>query len=409
MATTANLTTLSNVLKDFYVAPVIDQLNNDVLLFNRLDQDNDSLYGNRAVVPLHVSRSGGIGFRAEDADLPSAGSQAYDKAVYTLKYGYGRLRVTGPSMELTSSDLGSFVKVLGEEMTDLKDDLSRDLARQTYGDGTGAIATGVAAGSSTTVTVLTSSEAIDKGWLYPGMVVDIGTLANPVSKCTGVAATGVGVITVVTPATPSFTTAVAAAGTVANGEFVFRQGNALASSVSNEINGLQNIVPVAAGNLGGVTVTTGSFFDNQRRNVAGVISLDEIQKGLNQVRLQGGKPSLAITTFGIQRQIFNILQTQVRYTEPMKLKGGFDALEYGGLPIVADRDCNWGKLYLLDERFIKVYANRDWHWLEEEGNVLKWVTGRDAWEAGLARYMNIGANRRNVQNVLYGITDTTGY
>jgi hypothetical protein len=95
--------------------------------------------------------------------------------------------------------------------------------------------------------------------------------------------------------------------------------------------------------------------------------------------------------------------------EPTKLEGGFDAIEYGGMPIVGDRDCNWGKFYMLDERFLKVYSNRDWHWLEEEGNVLKWVVGRDAWEAALARYMQIGATRRNTQLVLYGITDATGY
>lgn len=409
MATTANLTTLSNVLKDFYIAPVVEQLNNDVLLFNRLDTDNNSLYGNQAVIPLHTTRSGGIGARAEDADLASAGAQGFSKAVYTLKYLYGRLRVTGPSMELTSSDMGAFVRSLGTEMTALKDDLARDLARQVYGDGTAAIATGVAAGSSNTVTVLTTSEALDKGHIYPGMVVDIGTLVNPVSKCTGVASTGVGVVTVVTPATPSFTTAAAAAGTIANGEFVFRQGNALASSVSNEISGLQNIVATSATNLGGITVTAGSFFDNLRINVAGELVLDSLQQALNRVRIGGGKTSLAITTFGIQRKIFNQLQSQVRYMEPTKLEGGFDAIEYGGMPIVGDRDCNWGKFYMLDERFLKVYSNRDWHWLEEEGNVLKWVVGRDAWEAALARYMQIGATRRNTQLVLYGITDATGY
>jgi hypothetical protein len=409
MATTANLTTLANVLKEYYAPAVVEQLNNEVYLFQKLDTDTNSLYGKRINVPLHNQRSGGIGARAEDADLPSAGAQGYVNLTYTLKYLYGRLRVTGPSMELTSSDLGAFVRSLGSEMTSLKDDLARDLARQVYGDGTGAIATGVASGSSTTVTVLTSREALDKGHIYPGMVVDIGTLANPVSKCTGVASTGVGVVTVVTPATPSFTTAAAGAGTVANGEFVFRAGNALASSISNEINGLQGMVASAATALGGITPTTDDYWDNLRINVNGELVLDSLQQAVNRVRVSGGKTDTAITTFGIQRKIFNQLQSQVRYMEPTKIAGGFESISYNGLPVVADRDCNWGRFYMLDTRFIKVYSNKDWHFLEEEGNVLKWVTGRDAWEAALARYMQIGMTRRNTSLVLYGITDATGY
>lgn len=410
MATTANLTTLDNVLKQFYAPAVVEQLNNEVYLFQKLDTDTNSLYGKQVNIPLHNTRTGGIGARAEDADLPSAGAQGYVNATYTLKYLYGRLRVTGPSMELTSSDLGAFVRSLGSEMSGLKDDIARDMARQVYGNGTGAIATCVNSGSSTTVTVLTSREALDKGWLYPGMVVDIGTLSAPTNSCTGVASTGVGVISAVTPATPSITCAAAAAGTAANGEFVFRQGNALASSVSNEITGLQKLVSTSGTEtVGGITATADGYWDNLRINVNGELVLDQLQQGVNKVRLAGGKTDTAITTFGIQRKVFNQLQSQVRYMEPQKLAGGFESISYNGLPIVADRDCNWGKFYMLDTRYIKVFSNKDWHFLEEDGNVLKWVTGRDAWEAAMARYMQLGMNRRNTNLVLYGITDSTGY
>jgi hypothetical protein len=82
----ANLTTLSDILKEYYLGPVAEQLNNEVLLLSRLESKSEDLVGKRAYVPLHVSRSGGIGARAEDAALPSAGNQDYDKAVYDLKY-----------------------------------------------------------------------------------------------------------------------------------------------------------------------------------------------------------------------------------------------------------------------------------------------------------------------------------
>ena len=71
----ATLSTLSAVLKDFYLPPVVDQLNNEVFLFSKLDTSNEELVGNRAVVPLHTTRTGGIGPAAENAALPAATAQ----------------------------------------------------------------------------------------------------------------------------------------------------------------------------------------------------------------------------------------------------------------------------------------------------------------------------------------------
>ncbi|MCC6382831.1 MAG: hypothetical protein IT304_10000, partial [Dehalococcoidia bacterium] len=57
----ATLTTLSNVLKDYYLPPVVKQLNDEVLILQRVESRSQELFGNQAVVPLHKGRSGGIG------------------------------------------------------------------------------------------------------------------------------------------------------------------------------------------------------------------------------------------------------------------------------------------------------------------------------------------------------------
>src|SRR4051812_39657722 len=98
--------TLGAILKDLYLPPVVEQLNNEILLVQRLEKSSDEIFGNQAIVPLHVNRSGGIGSRAENAALPTAGSQGYAKAVYDLKYHYGRVRVTGVAMAKTASSAG---------------------------------------------------------------------------------------------------------------------------------------------------------------------------------------------------------------------------------------------------------------------------------------------------------------
>ena len=55
------LTTVDNILKEYYLGPVQEQLNNEVLLVQRLEARSEDLVGRVAIVPLHTGRSGGIG------------------------------------------------------------------------------------------------------------------------------------------------------------------------------------------------------------------------------------------------------------------------------------------------------------------------------------------------------------
>lgn len=397
----ATLATLSAILKDYYLPPVVDQLNNEVLLLQRLEKRDQELFGNQAIVPLHTGRSGGIGARPESGALPAPGNQVYKKAVYDLKYLYGRVRVTGPSMAKTASEAGAFLQVLKSELDGIRNDLRKDVSRQVYGDGT-AIVAATAANTAVNTLTLSSDEPIRHGFLYVGMVVDIGTSAAP----TGVASART--ITAINPATPSITIDGAAVTTAATDK-VFRSGAAGASSTVYEIDaGLQKLVSTAANTVGGINAATDTVWDNARDTTGGALALDTMMKAFNTQRISGGNLTAIITSFGLQRAFFNLLQSKVQYVTPTKLAGGFQSLEFMGMPLIADIDAPFGKMFFLDESTLKVFSNRDWHFLDEDGNVLKWNNGYDEWEAVLARYMNLGATRRNNQLVISGLTDTTG-
>lgn len=400
----ATLTTLSNILKDFYLPPVVEQLNNEVLMLQRLEARDQELFGNRAYMPLHKTRSGGIGAAPENGALPAAGNQGFDKAVYDLKYLYGRIRVTGPAMAKTASEAGAFLKALQSELDGIRNDLKKDLARQVYADGTGEIAQ---CGTTTAANdvVLASDEELRKGHIYIGMVVDIGTAADADSVAAARNVTDVNI------ATPSITID-GAAVTTSSSHFVSRAGSRSPSDGSSyEIDGLSKLVSASANSVGGIDASAAgnSFWDNQRLTSVGAIAQDDIIQAKNIVRIQGGDPSLMVGSFGVQRALYNTFTNNVRYVNTMEFKGGFSAIEVAGLPFVADVDAPFGKVFMLDEKFIKVFSPRDWHFLDEDGHVLKWVVGYDAWEAALARYLNLGISRRNVQMVLTGVTDTTGY
>ena len=396
----ATITALDKILKEFYLPPVVEQLNNEILFAQRLDTDSSSLYGRRAIVPLHTGRSGGVGARGEMEDLPTPDVQKYNEAIYTLKYLYGAVQASGPAMELTSSNEGAFLEAFKSELDGMRDDLKHDTTRQIWGDGTGAVAQCGTTTSSATV-VLASDEALRKGYLYIGLPVDIGTVASPASLVSAEAITAVDVanktITVTTAITTSSSHFVSIAG--ANGKEI--------------AGGIQAMVPVdpTTGTYGGINrATAGNEFwrSQELAATAGAVSLDDMQTADNMVSVVGGRTSAMVTSYGVQRAVYNLLQAQVQFVEPMKLQGGFRTLSQNDKPIIADRHAPFGRVYFLDERFIKIFSNRDWHFLDKDGQQIKWVQNKDGWQAFLVRYMEIGAKKCDSQLVYHSITDATG-
>ena len=404
----ANLTTLSDILKEYYLGPVAEQLNNEVLLLSRLETKSEDLVGKRAYVPLHHGRSGGIGARAEGIELPAAGQQDYEKAVYDLKYLYGRVEVTGPSMAKTKNEAGAFLQALKSELDGIRNDLTKDLARQIYGDGTGAVGTVAADASNSTTVAYVGTEVIRKGQLYPGFKATI----YDASATADLAGTHTVDSVDLSAGTVTFSAAVGA--TFAAGDKIRRAGVATYSAaegntykLSDEVDGIKRIVGSTATALGGITPTgANAWWDNQRVAVSGALSLEAIQKGLNLARIAGGMPTSVITSLGIQREFYDLLDQAVQYVNPESLNyaAGFKTLSYNGMPIIADIDAPYGTMYILDESTLKVFSDQDWHFLDADGMTLRQVTGYDKFEAVMARYMNIGATRRNNQVVLTGIT-----
>jgi hypothetical protein len=406
----ANLTTLDKILKELYLPNVTEQLNNEVLLLQRLESSTEEIVGRRAIVAVHKARSGAVGLADEDAALPASGNQQYENVVYNLKYLYGRVGVTGPAMAKTAKEAGSFLKALQSEIDGIRNDLKKDLGRQVWGSGLG---NGLIAKCGTTTAsnnvVLATDEALRKGHIHIGMRVDIGTAPNASDVATLRDVTGVDI--------PSKTVTISGAAVTTSGShFVARAGNG-----GKEITGMTEIVSTAPATDPGSSLRVGTLDPSQSansfwRNIADgnagnprAISQHLLATIFNESRIAGGEVSLLTGSFGMEREIFEILQPQVRYTEPTSLKGGYKALDFKGKPFVADVDHPFGRVHCLDERFLKVFNTRDWHFLDEDGNVLKWVSGFDKWEAVLARYMNMGATRRNTQGVLFDLSgDTTG-
>jgi len=435
----ATLTTVNNILKEYYLGPVQEQLNNEVLLIQRLEARSEDLVGKAAFIPLHTGRSSGIGAIAESAILPSAGSQSYDRAEYDLKYLYGRVQVTGPSMAKTKSDAGSFLQILRSELDGIRNDLKKDLARQAYGSGDGVIATATASTASTSVASTTTTltladwESLRKGQIYVGLVADLVSYSS-------------GAPTVLTSATVSAVSLVAAATSTVTLTYVSQTaaaGWATASLTrtgvvgsfnrfalgqrSMEIDGLQRIVSsvtptgsgfttaAGSGTLGKIDAYANQYWDNQRTfgatpGTAEALTLQRVQQAMNLSRTKAGNPTVLLTSLGVLREFYRLLtitQQFISNTGTMDFQAGFQTIAYNGIPVVGDIDAPYGKMYVLDESTMKVFSDQDWHFLDADGQTLRQVPNYDAFEAVLARYMNLGASNR-AKNVVISDINVNG-
>jgi len=406
----ATLTTLSSILKEFYLGPVQEQLNNEILVNQILKVDSENLEGLKAVVPLHYGRSSGVGARGELITLPTAGNQAYQRATYDLKYHYARVQVSGPSIAKSKDESGAFLQALKSELDYIKNDVALDFARQVYGDGSGKIAVCGTTTASTTVVLGDSGEAINKGFLYVGQVVDIGTVAAPQTLANAVTITDL--------SQSANTITISGSAITTNGtHFVFRAGNVTASTVYEMDCGLQSIVSGSTGTVVGTLNPSSAglgFWDNLRDTSGGAISLSNLMLNWNKVNANGAKSDgiAAITTPGLARRLFATTDftTNVRFVDSLTLNGGFEQITFsvgtGKIPLTTDRHAPYGKVFMVDKKHVRLFSPADWDFLSRDGLTIRWVTDTDAFQAILYRYANMGTDRRNTSLVMTGLTDT---
>lgn len=388
MSTT--LTSLDAILKNQYLGPVREQINSKIELLKRIETDRESVVGKNFTIPLHYGRNEGIGARSDGGTLPTAGNQSYKETIVPMRYLYGRIKLTGPSIKAAKSNEGAFIRAVESEMKGLARDLKSDMNRQLFGDGTGVLATCGTTSNSTTVTVESTAK------LRVGMIVDIIVTAD---GTTGTGATGRTITSI-----PSATTFVisGAAITTDNTFSVYRSG-----SRNLEVMGIAGICS-ATTTLQGLDVSNYPWW---KANVLTAGSNRAISETLLQTAIDttyqqsDGETTVIFTTVGVRRAYQALLSADRTYQNTMEFKGGFKALDYNGLPFMVDKDCKANTIYLLDENHLKFYEMSDWDWMSEDGAILSRVSGEDAYEAVMYKYCELGCSARNTQTVLEKITE----
>jgi len=388
----ATLTTVDSLLKEIYGPRVENQLQSETVALTRIERTSDGVVetvgGKYVDFPIRVGRNSGIGYRNESEANPTAGQQGYAEVHVGLKKGLGVARFTNEVMQLAEKNYQAFASSMDNEMEYLKDDLSKDSNRVVYGDSTGLMA-------MITDTAVSTSHTVDNAqYLNIGDRVDILTASNGATVQLNILITDINGLTV------TFDTSFTGATTAG----IFRQGN-----YGREPSGLGTIVSA--------TTTLFGLAPASQRKWAAVIDAPGADRALSEglmitmcdnVRINGGKTSVILTSLGVRRAYFNLLTQQRRYTDTKQFAGGFQGLafNYGSeIPVVEDPDAPPKTMWGLDEDKFKVYRNKPWHWADEDGNVLKWIAGYDVFECYMRQYWQIGLTQRNAQWKAANITE----
>ena len=381
-----NMAAASEALKINYLPALRYQLNTANPILSVIDRNSESVVGSEIRMALRYGRQGGVGNRAEDGTLPVPNSRKTKQAKFETKNLFARIQISDKTMKASRSRDGAFVSLLEAELEDAQNDAKDSMARQVFGDGTGRLATFSA---HTTVNTFTVSNT---QYFVEGMFIDVLNNANSVTQSQRE-------VTAVDDVAGTITLSGAPFTTVAT-DYAVVFGN-----YNQELTGFASVFALN-NTIYGIDRNTNKWFNPTVKTATGAISEVGIQRQIDDVdRKAGGKTNFLLSSYGVRRAYQDLLLATKRTTDVMKLKGGYEALTYNGMPFAVDKYAPTGTLYGLDLSTWSLYHIEDWTWLQEDGAVLHRVADRPVWGASLVRYCDLGCSKPKGNFIMTGVTE----
>lgn len=451
----ATLDTWSEVLKTFYLPAVQEQLNHAKPLADMLEVNEEDVSGKNATIECHYGRSSGTGARADGGDLPTANYQKFKTMIVPMKYNYGRVSFTGPTIRATRDERGAYARVIDREITGIVDDLGKETNRQLWGAGYGVLARWRTGDSGTSYTVNKAYRGNsvggdgfgsafggkyleENGGASACVLTTNGTNATAITvdasdlAITAVNTTGASTYDTLTGTDPSVSEA---AGTFycRPASLASVSGSSAAGAARLEMMGLRGLVTdedideisifdgtstalTVNDPLQGLAVATYPWFkakvfkhSSGRYGGQRALTLDLMQQAFDYVARKAGEnrgPDSIWTTRAIRREYLKLCTIERRTVNEMTLDGGWKALNYNGVPLMVDDDAIDGEMYFLTLKDLQIYRMSDYEWMDKDGAILSRISGKDAYEAILFRYAEQGIKCRNSQAVVADLSYT---
>lgn len=455
----ATQATLSDILKEFYLGPVQEQLNNEVMVLDLMTKTTVDWNGRVAIIPIHVSRNNGVAFAAESALLPAAGDQGYQRLQVNAHFLYGRFQITGPAMSAAGKGgANSFIGWMEAEMDKLVNDVksASDNAMisggrvlgflnehkatagaapavdtwECFGDIEKIEALRAAVVASGSTELLVDLVRVDRnaalGYTVLPNCVQIQLTATDVINRTitleVVDLDGAGANYDTSPTDDGFAVAVVvsaaqqAAPATAVTNNLDQQPRGIFENLGSRAHfGVNRFSPASATEFPVLqsTIITQVVGGNQAR---AALSLPRMQAAMDQVhQLSGQEPDCILISPLARQQYAALFQLTAGTSAAVmntsgegagKLDGGFSGLSYGGLPIKTARHVGQGGMIFMKLSSWKVLELEAHGFADLDGSVLAragvGAAGIDAYEGYYRWYYNTVTTNPNQNAILCG-------
>ncbi|MDY4186477.1 MAG: phage major capsid protein [Candidatus Borkfalkiaceae bacterium] len=387
------VTTADKALKTLYLGVITEQLNTETNPFlAKIKQTTQDVWGKEIRRAVQYGINGGFSSGTETGALPMASSNKYEQFALTLKNLYGTIEISDKAIRASENNVGAFVNLLNAEMEGLLKASSFNFGRMLFGDGKGFLATVKSIDENGVITVDSVKNLAD------GMIVDFYSASETqISTAYGRKVYNVD------RANKTFCVngSKVDAGDVPAGSFVCVQG-----SYGQEITGLKAIFK-DSGSIYGLDRSDKKWLVPYMKSSVGDITDTVIQTAIDTVEENSGsRINFILCSSGVKRAYQNYLNTYKRNVDVMDLRGGYKAISYNGIPVVSDRFCPEGTMYLLNTDDFVLHQLCDWQWLEgEDGRILRQIPGKAAYSATLVKYADLICTRPCGQAMLSGVTE----
>ncbi len=331
-------------LKNFYQGPLVSQFNDDIPIWKGSEKGKFPWSGQQVIRPMKVRRNPGVGATTDGGNLPAIGRQTTIQATIPAAYNYARFGITGPMIQQSKSDVGSFVRGASFELEESYNDLKSEMNRQMTWDGTGDLALSNAAHVATTSVVIKGRETAEPALKF----IDVGSMLDIYTTGGAVVQLGLTVVAITSGTAISSTATLTFDQNVTNssGDVFVRAGSGVTSELSGLLTQLDGgtstvftgIVRASyVQTLGNVIYGTN---DGTSTGAAVGLSLTMLQQCEDESERRGGRNVNCIySDFGSRRMYQKLITADKRYVNTVKGDGGFsdvskNYLEWNGKPWV---------------------------------------------------------------------------
>ena len=387
-----NLTTADAALKSYYLNAVSEQLNNYVNPFYaKIKHSTENVWG-KEIRKLAISGiNGGIGAGTEDGDLPTASSNGYCEFVTTLKNIYGSIEISDKAIRASENNSGAFVNLLNSEMDGLIKSGVINMSRMLFGDGSGFL-TKTDDSENGIIKVKSTQNLIE------GMIVDLyDEMNNPYPNFRGRKILSVDRVN----------KTITVSGSMENVFIVSGFSLCLHGSFMNELTGLGAIFNTKSETLYGLRKAEHAILNPTVVDASEEFTLEKIQQVIDMVEEKSGNQiDMIMCSVGVRNKVLQLLNSKTYYAGTVNFEGGFRSISFNGIPLVTDRFCPKGTMYLLNTKDFSLNQLCDWQWLEDDnGKILKQKPGKPIYTATLVKYADLLCANPSGQGALVKIKE----